>query len=202
MLQSLSNQRRASDFSKSSDGEILSVQNLKLVEGNSPVVFSDSPVDWASSSSSIGISLGSSNKSPSLDVPNRCRSCNKKVGLMGFKCRCERTFYGIHQVPRETRLLLWLQKYWVGGVRHNQSCGEGRQGWKFLNFEKDLGDDWRSRVKGRKEREERTYLAGGFFLLDNVWSLIRFPVSLWVSIFKTFCNYSIATILDSWSPFL
>ncbi|KAA0042836.1 hypothetical protein IC582_022282 [Cucumis melo] len=74
---------------------------LKPAEGSSPVVFSDSSVDSASSSSSTGISLGSSNKSPSPDVPNRCRTCNKKVGLMGFKCKCELTFCGIHRYPEK-----------------------------------------------------------------------------------------------------
>ncbi|KAL2516939.1 Zinc finger A20 and AN1 domain-containing stress-associated protein 1 [Abeliophyllum distichum] len=32
-------------------------------------------------------------------VSNRCRSCNKKVGVMGFKCRCGCTFCGTHRYP-------------------------------------------------------------------------------------------------------
>ncbi|KAG7016927.1 Zinc finger A20 and AN1 domain-containing stress-associated protein 7, partial [Cucurbita argyrosperma subsp. argyrosperma] len=74
---------------------------LKPSEGNSPVVFTESPVELASSTSSTGIPLSSSNKSPLPDVPNRCRSCNKKVGLMGFRCKCERTFCGIHRYPEK-----------------------------------------------------------------------------------------------------
>ncbi|XP_022922385.1 zinc finger A20 and AN1 domain-containing stress-associated protein 1-like [Cucurbita moschata] len=74
---------------------------LKPSEGNSPVVFTESPVELASSTSSTGIPLSSSNKSPLPDVLNRCRSCNKKVGLMGFRCKCERTFCGIHRYPEK-----------------------------------------------------------------------------------------------------
>lgn len=33
---------------------------------------------------------------------------------------------------------------------------------------------------------------------SDVWSLVRFHVSLWVSISKTFCNYSIDNILLNW----
>nr|QYC07277.1 SAP1 [Tamarix hispida] len=32
---------------------------------------------------------------------NRCGSCNKKVGVMGFKCRCGFTFCGSHRYPEE-----------------------------------------------------------------------------------------------------
>ncbi|KAL2237559.1 zinc finger A20 and AN1 domain-containing stress-associated protein 1 [Sesamum indicum] len=28
---------------------------------------------------------------------NRCSSCNKKVGVMGFQCRCGSTFCGVHR---------------------------------------------------------------------------------------------------------
>nr|XP_043627502.1 zinc finger A20 and AN1 domain-containing stress-associated protein 1-like [Erigeron canadensis] len=32
-------------------------------------------------------------------VSNRCLSCNKKVGVMGFKCKCGDTFCGNHRYP-------------------------------------------------------------------------------------------------------
>ncbi|PSS11480.1 Zinc finger A20 and AN1 domain-containing stress-associated protein [Actinidia chinensis var. chinensis] len=32
---------------------------------------------------------------------NRCSSCNKKVGVMGFKCRCGSTFCGAHRYPEK-----------------------------------------------------------------------------------------------------
>lgn len=35
-------------------------------------------------------------KSPSKGR-NRCFTCNKKVGLTGFKCRCENLFCGLHR---------------------------------------------------------------------------------------------------------
>lgn len=35
----------------------------------------------------------------------------------------------------------------------------------------------------------------------NIWSLIRFHVSLLVLVSNTFCNYFIGTMLLSWKPF-
>ncbi|XP_058742548.1 putative zinc finger A20 and AN1 domain-containing stress-associated protein 8 [Vicia villosa] len=32
---------------------------------------------------------------------NRCKSCSKKVGLLGFKCRCGNVFCKIHRYPEE-----------------------------------------------------------------------------------------------------
>ncbi|KAK7270773.1 hypothetical protein RJT34_26182 [Clitoria ternatea] len=32
---------------------------------------------------------------------NRCKNCNKKVGLTGFKCRCADVFCGRHRYPEE-----------------------------------------------------------------------------------------------------
>ncbi|GLU05674.1 hypothetical protein SLE2022_227610 [Rubroshorea leprosula] len=34
-------------------------------------------------------------------VPNRCLSCNKKVGLAGFKCKCGSMFCGAHRYPEQ-----------------------------------------------------------------------------------------------------
>ncbi|GJR77105.1 zinc finger A20 and AN1 domain-containing stress-associated protein 1-like protein [Tanacetum coccineum] len=36
-----------------------------------------------------------------VKVTNRCFDCNKKVGVMGFKCRCGETFCGMHRYPEE-----------------------------------------------------------------------------------------------------
>ncbi|KAF6156356.1 hypothetical protein GIB67_031477 [Kingdonia uniflora] len=30
---------------------------------------------------------------------NRCCSCNKRLGLLGFKCRCGSTFCSAHRYP-------------------------------------------------------------------------------------------------------
>ena len=32
---------------------------------------------------------------------NRCFTCNKRVGLTGFKCRCDYVFCGSHRLPEE-----------------------------------------------------------------------------------------------------
>ncbi|KDP21233.1 hypothetical protein JCGZ_21704 [Jatropha curcas] len=34
-------------------------------------------------------------------VKNRCESCNKKVGLTGFACRCGKVLCGSHRYPKE-----------------------------------------------------------------------------------------------------
>ncbi|KAK1389632.1 Zinc finger A20 and AN1 domain-containing stress-associated protein 4 [Heracleum sosnowskyi] len=33
--------------------------------------------------------------------PNRCSSCRKRVGLMGFTCKCGVTFCGTHRYPEQ-----------------------------------------------------------------------------------------------------
>ncbi|CAF2038950.1 hypothetical protein BRARA_I01198 [Brassica rapa] len=47
----------------------------------------------SSSSESSGTAAQTSAKT------RRCLSCNKKVGLMGFKCKCGSTFCGDHRYP-------------------------------------------------------------------------------------------------------
>ncbi|KAF5795408.1 putative transcription regulator A20-like family [Helianthus annuus] len=32
---------------------------------------------------------------------NRCQVCNKRVGLIGFGCRCGHSFCGLHRMPEE-----------------------------------------------------------------------------------------------------
>ncbi|KAL4353835.1 hypothetical protein GQ457_06G015770 [Hibiscus cannabinus] len=34
-------------------------------------------------------------------LSNRCESCNKKLGLMGFTCRCGKAFCHLHRYPSE-----------------------------------------------------------------------------------------------------
>ncbi|KAG6719986.1 hypothetical protein I3842_03G035500 [Carya illinoinensis] len=36
-----------------------------------------------------------------LAETKRCKSCNKKVGLTGFNCRCGNVFCGMHKYPEE-----------------------------------------------------------------------------------------------------
>lgn len=33
--------------------------------------------------------------------PGRCTACNKRVGLMGFRCRCGEAFCGSHRYPEQ-----------------------------------------------------------------------------------------------------
>ena len=40
-------------------------------------------------------------KRPIQKHTNRCFTCNKRVGLTGFKCRCEYVFCGSHRLPEE-----------------------------------------------------------------------------------------------------
>ncbi|CAN1156086.1 Zinc finger A20 and AN1 domain-containing stress-associated protein 7 [Linum perenne] len=34
-----------------------------------------------------------------MKAANRCLTCNKRVGLTGFKCKCGSTFCGSHRYP-------------------------------------------------------------------------------------------------------
>ncbi|KAI3691711.1 hypothetical protein L6452_31513 [Arctium lappa] len=36
-----------------------------------------------------------------IRIRNRCLICNKKVGVIGFKCRCGEMFCGIHRYPEK-----------------------------------------------------------------------------------------------------
>ncbi|CAM0876768.1 unnamed protein product [Alopecurus aequalis] len=38
-----------------------------------------------------------STKQPAAATKNRCATCRKKVGLLGFRCRCEGTFCSVHR---------------------------------------------------------------------------------------------------------
>ncbi|CAK8544752.1 unnamed protein product [Lathyrus sativus] len=41
---------------------------------------------------------------------NRCKSCNKKVGLLGFNCRCGNVFCKMHRYPEEHACKVDLKK--------------------------------------------------------------------------------------------
>lgn len=47
------------------------------------------------------LDLSSPRPGPGAVVKNRCQSCNKKVGLLGFSCRCGKLFCGTHRYPEE-----------------------------------------------------------------------------------------------------
>ncbi|PON92879.1 zinc finger protein [Trema orientale] len=43
----------------------------------------------------------STESAPSCTATNRCSSCNRKVGLTGFVCKCGSTFCGTHRYPEK-----------------------------------------------------------------------------------------------------
>lgn len=58
---------------------------------------SGSPLLGGSPSSALSTTPeGDKGKSPSKGK-NRCFTCHKKIGLTGFKCRCENSFCGLHR---------------------------------------------------------------------------------------------------------
>ncbi|KZV34033.1 hypothetical protein F511_02806 [Dorcoceras hygrometricum] len=50
-------------------------------------------------SSSVLEDLNDAMRSCTIRGKNRCGCCNKKVGLLGFACRCGHTFCGSHRYP-------------------------------------------------------------------------------------------------------
>ncbi|ESQ35585.1 hypothetical protein EUTSA_v10008959mg [Eutrema salsugineum] len=57
------------------------------------------PGDESGSSSSGGDSSAASLDPLKSTGTTRCLSCNKKVGVTGFKCKCGSTFCGAHRYP-------------------------------------------------------------------------------------------------------
>ncbi|XWS66698.1 hypothetical protein CRYUN_Cryun05aG0223400 [Craigia yunnanensis] len=56
-----------------------------------PEVNGESPV--------LAVEIASSTEQRPQQRPNRCMVCRKRVGLTGFRCRCEITFCGSHRYP-------------------------------------------------------------------------------------------------------
>lgn len=46
---------------------------------------------------SFGFGSGESSEAKPKEGPNRCTSCNKRVGLTGFNCRCGNLFCAVHR---------------------------------------------------------------------------------------------------------
>lgn len=59
------------------------------------------PFVGSSSSAAASQQLSVDQPEPQAKGPTRCLSCNKKVGLTGFKCKCGSTFCGIHRYPEK-----------------------------------------------------------------------------------------------------
>ncbi|GAV66006.1 zf-AN1 domain-containing protein/zf-A20 domain-containing protein, partial [Cephalotus follicularis] len=60
-------------------------------------------MDESSSSSTSETTLPTATtvSGSSRDNINRCQSCKKKVGLIGFQCRCGNLFCKMHRYPKE-----------------------------------------------------------------------------------------------------
>ncbi|CAA3021092.1 zinc finger A20 and AN1 domain-containing stress-associated protein 4-like [Olea europaea var. sylvestris] len=75
--------------------------------GDSPLFSSPTLVAPSSSVVETRPIESSPEKSPAVaqpvvqHQPSRCFSCRKKVGLMGFRCRCGTTFCGSHRYPEQ-----------------------------------------------------------------------------------------------------
>ncbi|KAM1063536.1 hypothetical protein ACFX2I_027647 [Malus domestica] len=52
-------------------------------------------------SPSVAVAGCSKSSSGSTSVKNRCESCNRKVGVLGFSCRCGGVFCGTHRYPEK-----------------------------------------------------------------------------------------------------
>ncbi|KAL8207770.1 hypothetical protein R6Q57_007182 [Mikania cordata] len=70
----------------------------KLV--NKVVSFTPQSTVCSPSSPAASSEIASESK-PAVRLPNRCQSCKKKVGVMGYKCKCGKTFCGSHRYPEE-----------------------------------------------------------------------------------------------------
>ena len=64
----------------------------KLVSGNQKLMEEPSLEPRARSPTLAGQELPAEPK-----AANRCSSCRKKVGVLGFRCRCGETFCGAHR---------------------------------------------------------------------------------------------------------
>lgn len=59
------------------------------------------PVVLVAAPSSSEVTEKAAEAPPPVKASNRCGCCNKKVGVIGFKCRCGITFCGSHRYPEE-----------------------------------------------------------------------------------------------------
>ncbi|XP_038719934.1 zinc finger A20 and AN1 domain-containing stress-associated protein 1-like [Tripterygium wilfordii] len=75
-----------------------SLHSLSPTIPTSSTVF---PNPSSSSSSSPLLESGAVTEAADGAKKQRCKKCNKKVGLLGFQCRCKDVFCGSHRYPEE-----------------------------------------------------------------------------------------------------
>ncbi|KAL5748592.1 hypothetical protein ACOSP7_025630 [Xanthoceras sorbifolium] len=71
---------------------------IKIVE---PLPGSSSSLPIEPSRPSAVVDTAGSDQPEPPKVANRCFTCNKKVGLTGFKCKCGSTYCGVHRYPEK-----------------------------------------------------------------------------------------------------
>ncbi|XP_010928861.1 zinc finger A20 and AN1 domain-containing stress-associated protein 8 isoform X2 [Elaeis guineensis] len=65
-------------------------RNVDIVAGSvDPKAISSQPSD--------ALVSGKDGETKTKEVPNRCNTCRKRVGLMGFSCRCGNLFCAVHR---------------------------------------------------------------------------------------------------------
>ncbi|KQK20731.1 zinc finger A20 and AN1 domain-containing stress-associated protein 7-like [Brachypodium distachyon] len=70
-----------------------------IVSGLASVTIKEKAVQTSTSSSSSAAGSAGTEKTvaPAPATKNRCEACRKKVGLLGFACRCGGTYCGAHR---------------------------------------------------------------------------------------------------------
>lgn len=58
-------------------------------------------VRGGSSSTEVSPAVAAAPEPQPPKLATRCLTCNKKVGLTGFKCRCGSTYCGVHRYPEK-----------------------------------------------------------------------------------------------------
>lgn len=95
------------------DLQLKEQQELALNQTLASSSSSSSPITMSFSVSSTGLQAQHAPEAVEMDEvrerveatadtaapPNRCMTCKRRVGLMGFKCRCGMTFCGSHRYP-------------------------------------------------------------------------------------------------------
>jgi hypothetical protein len=75
--------------------------SMPAVSVSTPPVVVDrprlAPVDLSPTSPAVDSAPAATDTKPARTSVNRCSSCRKRVGLTGFRCRCDRTFCGEHR---------------------------------------------------------------------------------------------------------
>ena len=68
-----------------------------IVSGNVDMVAGSVDLKAISSQPSDALVSGEDEETKTKEVPNRCNACRKRVGLMGFSCRCGNLFCAVHR---------------------------------------------------------------------------------------------------------